>query len=89
MLKGFVCLLGGAFLQIAGAVLDEESHSPQAETALGSSALTDKTDKFKMGLIQNGANELGLVSLVKQVDDTGRVFRNVFISGTFREEPRL
>jgi len=34
-------------LQIVGVILDEELHSLRAETALGSSSLTDGTDKPK------------------------------------------
>jgi hypothetical protein len=73
-------------LQIVVVILGEESHSMRAETALGSSSLTDGTDKPKVRLIQNGGNELRLVPVPIQLDDTGRMFRGLFVSGTPRFE---
>jgi hypothetical protein len=67
MLKGFVCLVGGAFFADCGSDYRRRIASPRPRAALGSSALTDGTDKPKQQLIQIGAGELRLVSVPQTV----------------------
>lgn len=52
-LKEFFCFLWMDLLEIVGVKLDEESHSPWAETALGLGSLTDGTDKPKDATAQD------------------------------------
>src|SRR2546421_670226 len=73
-------------LQIGGVILDEEWPAQRAQTALGSSALTDGTDKPRWRRVPNGTGELSSLSALTQLVEAGRVFRNSFISATFREE---